>query len=121
MTRRAPRDHLPDRSGCSAHRIDSRQPTNAASIRSDAAVEFVAGSTALAVCDILWGSIPMIMAARSCSHLGWEAAAGMPTFGPDERDLTSVEPDHHRSLIGRQTLAEPPLGNTGGDRRRRAV
>ncbi len=33
----------------------------------------------------------------------WEAAAGMPTFRPDERDLTSVEPDRHRSLIGRQT------------------
>lgn len=36
-----------------------------------------------------------------------EAAAGMPTFRPDERDLTSVEPDHHRSLAGRQTPGEP--------------
>ena len=31
----------------------------------------------------------------------------MPTFRPDERDLTSVEPDRHQSMAGRQTLGEP--------------
>ena len=31
----------------------------------------------------------------------------MPAFRPAERDLTSAEPDRHRSLIGRQTPGEP--------------
>ena len=75
----------------------SRPPTGVASTRTDAAVVFVAGSTALAVCDILWGSILMIMC----------LAVGMPILRPAGADLTSVEPDHYRSLVGRQSLAEP--------------
>ena len=54
----------------------------------------------------------MIIAARFCSLLGWGAAAGMPTFRPDERDLTSVEPHRHQSLIGRQTPGEPTRPTT---------
>jgi len=36
-----------------------------------------------------------------------KATAGMPTSGTRERDHTSVEPDHSRSPIGRQTPGEP--------------
>ncbi|WP_394943433.1 RidA family protein [uncultured Ilumatobacter sp.] len=85
----------------------ARWPANDASIRTDAAVELLAGSTALAVCDILWGSIPVIIAARSCRVRMGKQRSACRLSDPAERDLTSVEPDRHRSLIGRQTPGEP--------------
>ena len=59
------------RSGnCLDQRIDRDSRPTMHRSAAELAVVFVAGSTALAVCDILWGSIPMIIAARSCSHRG---------------------------------------------------
>ncbi len=47
---------------------------SALSTRTDAAVVFVVGSTAFAVWDILWGSIPMIMI--SCNIVQLERGGG---------------------------------------------
>jgi len=59
-------------------------------MRSDATVEFVAGSTALAVCDILWGSIPMIIGnSFLLAGMGKQQPA-CRLSDPNERDLTSV-------------------------------
>ena len=64
---------------------------------------------ALAVCDILWGSIPIIMCFARFSRIrGWEEQRPACRLSdPPERDLTSVAPDHHRSMVGRQTPGEP--------------
>lgn len=71
-------------------------------MRTDAAVEFVEGVHGVGRVRHLVGIDPDD---HDCSFLlafsDGKAAVGMPTFRPDERDLTSVEPDRHRSLIGR--------------------
>ncbi len=66
---------------CRAQRINRRYSPRLASMRSDATGWFVCGSTAVAVCVLLWGAIPMtIIAGYAFLMLPvWVIASDNPT------------------------------------------
>lgn len=96
-----------------AHRNNCRYPASDASTRSDATAVFVAGSTAVAVCELLCGSTPMINVIVLIRWSSDEVSRGRLADFESGRSGTVV----WRTATGRRTRGKPWESQPEGGRR----